>query len=1176
MRKLLTCLFALILCNVVLNAQQINNTRTKIITAVSDTLHLDSSVIFKGSVSVSDDEKGYIENKDYVIDYVHSAIIFTNIPSGKKLKIFYQVLLLDIAKPYVHKDSRMRQQEFIEIKNPFLYTPGGINTNDIFKNDGLKMNGSLSRGLAFGNNQNVVLNSNLNLQLAGKINNDIDVIAAISDENNPIQPEGNTQQLQDFDKVFIQLSKKNTKLVVGDFEMARPANSYFLNYFKKSRGGQINTLINTGKNTALHVGADVAISRGRFARNVINGIEGNQGPYRLNGSNGETYIILISGTETVYLDGEKMIRGEQNDYVIDYNSGDITFMAKHVITQYSRIVIEFQYSDKNFSRSIYHLNTEFEQKNYYRLRANYFLEQDNKSQPLLQNLTDSDKAILASVGNNIDQALSPSAIKTNVFSKSKILYRKIDSVNVSIVYPGIYVYTNDPNSDSVFYELKFSNVGAGKGNYILSQTAANGRVFQWVAPSASGAKQGDYEPVTLLVSPKRMQMLSLGADIFAIKNTTLTIEIARSDYDKNLFSDLDKTNNGGYGVKVGGTNMIPLENKALNFWNIKTDASYEFVDKNFRYVERYRNVEFDRTWNRQLNNQTVQDTGFTENILSAKTSLNKNSVGNVYYQVSYYDRASLFNGLQNFAGANLMFGKSMMNTEAEWISSTNKTTSITLNNDVSRYKVDLSRRVLNLISGVKYETEKSSFKRADDSLLNGSFFYNQMTVYTKTADSSKLKYKVDLTQREDFLPYNKDYRSVSVGRNFNSGIEWLQQNNNRLTGTFTYRDFEVRDTSYTKLKPERTILSRIEYDYRFFKKVFSANTYLQLGSGNELRKDYQYIEVPVGQGVYVWKDFNNNGKQELDEFVPASFIEKNQANYIKIVLPTTSTIRTNSNQFNQTLNINPSAIWNNKNGLLKFISRWNNQTGLRIDRKTTALNNLDFINPFVLNVLDSELISLSSSVRNTLFFNRTDPTFGFDINYQDNKSKVFQTNGFDSKHREEQGVNVRWNFTNTWGISSSFNYGIRGYFSDYFKDNNYYYSYRDFKPRLIYQVSQNFRATFLMSYFEGKNAYDFGNQFATNRELGGEIRYNISSTGVINAKYSSYTVSLSSKDGANISSPVVYDMLNGFTVGQNAVWNISLQQRLGSNLMVNLMYDGRKSEGTNIIHVGRMEARYIF
>jgi hypothetical protein len=36
------------------------------------------------------------------------------------------------------------------------------------------------------------------------------------------------------------------------------------------------------------------------------------------------YVLVISGSERVYVNG-LLLRGENNDYTIDYNAGEITF-----------------------------------------------------------------------------------------------------------------------------------------------------------------------------------------------------------------------------------------------------------------------------------------------------------------------------------------------------------------------------------------------------------------------------------------------------------------------------------------------------------------------------------------------------------------------------------------------------------------------------------------------------------------------------------------------------------------------------------------------------------------------------------------------------------------------------------------------------------------------------------
>jgi hypothetical protein len=422
--------------------------------------------------------------------------------------------------------------------------------------EGLNVSGNVARGLGFGNNQDLILNSNLNLQLNGNLGKGVSILAAISDENNPIQPQGNTQQIQDFDKVFISITKDSNTLTVGDFLMNTNKDQYFMKFYKKSRGLQM--VFNDRSKVQQQVQANAAVSRGKFVRNEIQGQEGVQGPYRLQGANSELNIIVISGTEAVFLDGKKLERGQQNDYVIDYNTGEIYFMPTRLINRYNRIVVEFQYSDRNYSRSVFTLSDAFQFKQF-KASVNYYTEQDNKLQ-----------ATDTSYGSQIQKILEESgdAMATYQIERQysqlqtdRVNYRKIDSLGYKI-----YVFTNSATADSGFYTATFSYVGKGKGNYIQIASSANGRVFAWVQP-VNGSPVGDYEPAVQLVAPKRLQMLTANAAYQNGQNFEIKIEGAYTNSNKNTFSVLDKKNDDGLGC------FFSLNQKDFTFKDFKVGSS---------------------------------------------------------------------------------------------------------------------------------------------------------------------------------------------------------------------------------------------------------------------------------------------------------------------------------------------------------------------------------------------------------------------------------------------------------------------------------------------------------------------------------------------------------------------------------------------------------------------------
>lgn len=452
------------------------NLHTKNISTQSDTIFFDTLSVDPHSVVISD-----VGDSAYAINYAQGYLLWYTPPPTDSVEITYRTWAVNITDEVSHKSTSVFKPIQGGGVNPFTYN-GNKKRDVAFTSNKLNKTGSISRGVLFGNNQNLGLNSNLNLQLAGNLSKNIKIKAVISDDNIPIQPEGNTQVIQDFDQIYINLYSDDWGVTAGDYRIKNP-NSYFMAYDKRLRGGKINTRFTTDKNVEHDFSVSGAISRGKFSRNVIQGVEGNQGPYRVVGAENESYIIVLSGTEKVYIDGVLMSRGQENDYIIDYNNAEVVFTANQPINKDKRIVVEFQYSAQAYNRSLIQLSDQVSAGKL-NLNFNVYTEQDAKNQSLLQDLSPSDINLLSSIGDQVDQAVVPSAYEVE-YSNSRVLYK-------AVILPGmsdsIYVYST--SADSARYQVSFSDVGQGNGDYTQINSSANGVVHQYITP-VNGIHQAD-------------------------------------------------------------------------------------------------------------------------------------------------------------------------------------------------------------------------------------------------------------------------------------------------------------------------------------------------------------------------------------------------------------------------------------------------------------------------------------------------------------------------------------------------------------------------------------------------------------------------------------------------------------------------------------------------------------
>ncbi len=1151
-----TCIFIVFSLSVLLAEShdafaQSPHARCRWVSTKLDTFRLDTLSIVPASMQIKTPANSGLKLS---YDFNSGQVILIGKAEVDSVEICYQVLPFNLAEKSYHRDPL--QYDSLEKYSDELFrfpTPFIRPREEIFKLEGLQKSGNLTRGISAGNTQNAFVNSSLNLQIEGQLSEELSIIANISDQDVPFQPEGNTLQLQDFDRVFVELSHRLGALMVGDIVLKHKEN-YFLKYYKNVQGGLINSQYEAGEKSKASTSVGFAVAKGKFASISVPPLEGVQGPYRLTGSNGERFIIVLANSEKVYIDGKLMTRGFNYDYVIDYNLAEVTFNTNVQITQFTRIRIDFEYSEQNYTRTIF---TGSHYQNFDKLDVYFNIHRaaDNPRNPIIR-LSDEDKLLLSNAGDGLGLV---NGVDSVGFRSDAVLYERRDTLTAEgLLYEDIWVYSTNPSL--AIYQVNFTEVGTNQGDYIRLNNTINGQVYAWQAP-INGIPQGNFIAQRIVPTPTQQQLITAGLAYNLSKSDKVYLEGAMSNQDNNRFSELNNQDNQGQAFKIGYLNegkKLPF-GKEL-FWS--SHLSFEHNTQYFRPIDRFRSIEFDRDWSIQTDTNRIAD-----NILNLEGGLRKNELNFAQYRFTFRQRGQEADGWQQDLQLKKELGKFVLGYDMFLL----RNVQDSIRSDWRRFGVDVGYRIRGSQIGYRFMQDKNQVLVPGlDSILQTAMNFDQHQLYFQTSDTSKIKLSLDFSLREDNQPQEGRLTRSLYSQNANLRLETKSNTNQQLALTLSYRRLENVLDSLAQ-NNENNLMGRLDWNANFWEKHLRSELSFATLTGRELRREFIFLQVQNGVGTHTWRDDNQDGVQDLEEFYIA--INPDERQYIKIFVPTDQYINAFIHNFSYRLNWQAPRNWRLKKGLKKMISKFSQILSWTINKRFTDESVLSRLIPFKA-LEDADVLSTRESLRSTLFFDRSNPAFGWEGNFLQNKQKQLLSNGFEERLQREYGFLLRGNLSKSINLSFTPEIEFLRNESNVLLNRNYQVKGYNFQPEIAFQPKPSFRIT---------GSYQFTNRTGTtNTELTSEeaqlqqlkLEMRVSQVAKRNILLDFRWIQIQYSGEPN--TPLSYEMLEALNPGRNFTWTFNWQQRLANGLQLNFNYNGRKPPNIPTIHVGRVQLTALF
>lgn len=1125
------------------SAQSGRDTSERSVVLGSQEYQISSSVtIVPGSICADPDVPYQLDN---------NMITFDTTYSWDSIMVGFRVFDFNVEFVYRLLDTSDMQRQDIAIAPRYKYRPSDSRSAGILGSRELNYAGSFSRGFSVGNAQSLVLNSNFNLQLAGDIGEGVKIVAAISDENIPIQPEGNTQVLQEFDRVYIKLSKDQTSVVAGDYNLLNP-EGYFSVYNKRLQGLSVEHE-QSFKRSRLRTRASAAAARGKFARQQLMTVEGNQGPYKLQGNNGERFIIIQSGSERVYIDGRLMQRGFEYDYIIDYNRAEVTFTPTKLITKDERVVVEFEYSDQSYLRTVYAVDNEWVTGNgsYY---LNMYSEQDSRTATGTITLDSLDISTLSLAGD--DRVAARRSGVRSVASLpdggARILY------DWQIVGgDSILVFNPMPSDQSV--SVTFSEVADGAGDYVIADDLnVNGRVYQYV-----GAGLGNYIPSVQLIAPEQQQMVTAGVRDVVIAGFEVDSELALSRADLNRLSVVDDKDNGGYAAQLALSRAFGFKRDTSS--QLQVRGAIEAVGPSFTRLNPFRAQEFARDWNVDNRFSDRQ-----EYLYAAAFDYRRNTLS-ASYTYEGFSRRGIYQGNRHISRLRY----SDQRWDLDVIGNVTTSTASDLVSSFYRPKVTLTYSFakrpgysVTLYNEVEHNQSRDRVSK-DFSPLAISYDLSRLIISGPSDGSFATQFKV--THRRDRLPSDQEWVDVSAGTMIEAQQSYRPNQSLRIQWSGGIRRLDVERADLLTTDPTNTLVGRLDLDWSTKNNWLVTTSSFALDAGQEPKQEFVYFQVEnpdLGEYVYLGED-----SQGLDQSLFVYRPDDPRSFWRRTSQFNNEFIATNNQSVNQSIRIDLKRLLgaeDTEKTVKRLLSKMSFIGNTRLTSKVSD-DESGVVGIGNFSLADSSLVAGSQAINLTFFWNRGDPVYDIQVGRKTLANKIVQIVGADTRTRRAYFSRWRINLRKYLDIIVEGEQGSRGGVSEQFDNRNFDIGYWFVKPTIQYRPTAALRLT-------GSYEYQDARQMILDLESAKVQRYTIGCN-YRTASRQSLDAELSYADIAYVGEPgsvVEFELLQSLQGGRNLLWDLGYTRRVGSNIDVTFSYQGRRTGELPTIHTGRAQVKATF